>query len=163
MHGEATPTSQHPDCSTGSLGWAAGAGNEIFLGGEGRGGSPLPSPALQSCNAPGLACLPRVTLLEFVGLERWAEIRSAARGAGGLGVPQGGSSPGREAATLKELLGVREGALGKLYRLKAELGDVSPLLVYAAGRPGLWLSATPPQLRILFDNINISVYFTLWC
>lgn len=79
------------------------------------------------CSWPGL--LTQVTLLEFVGLERWAEIRSSARGAGGLGVPQGGScySEGTPRESKREL-----------YKLKAGL------LVYAAGRPRLWLSATPP-------------------
>lgn len=72
-------------------------------------------------------------------------MRSSARGAGGLGVLQGGScySEGTPRESERELK--------------------AGLLVYSAGRPKLWLSATPPRLWILFDNINVSVYFIQWC
>lgn len=172
MHGEATPTSQHPDCSTGSLAGQHGAGNEIFLGGEGVRGPPSPalhSPPLLSSHAMLLAWLayPGSLSLSLWGWRDGRKSGALPEGLEGLGSRREGAHLGGSLspfhATLKELLGVQEGTLGKLYRLKAGLGDVSPLLVYAAGRPGLWLSATPPQLRILFDNINISVYFTLWC
>jgi len=53
--------------------------------------------------------------------------------------------------------------MGSFYRMKSGLEDVSPLLVCAGRDARLWLSAIPSPLWILFDNINISVYFTLWC
>lgn len=64
----------------------------------------------QASNALDLACLPRATFLESVGLERWTEVRSCAGEAQGFGAPLGGSPPpsykllNGDGDTLKELL-----------------------------------------------------------
>lgn len=93
---------------------------------------------LQASNALDLACLPRVTLLESVGLERWTEIRSCV--GEGSGAPLGGSPPpshrllNGKGDTLNVFPGEStRGLVGSFCRVKSGLGDVSPLLV-CAGR-----------------------------
>lgn len=53
--------------------------------------------------------------------------------------------------------------MGSFTSSKLDLGLSAHFWCALPGRPRLWLSATPPPLWILFDNINISVYFTQWC
>lgn len=124
---------------------------------------------LQACNALDLACLPRVTLLS-VGLERWTEIRSCAGEAQGFGAPLGGSPPAshrplnrKRRYSERTPRGSTRELMGSFYRMKSGLEDVSPLLVCAGRDARLRPPAIPSPLWILFDNINISVYFTLWC
>jgi hypothetical protein len=125
--------------------------------------------AFQVCSPPGLTCSPRVTHPEFVGLERWAEIRSSGGHHQGeaLGPCWNGAQPlaqnsrlaksGCSEQTLSQV--VRE-LWGNFYRAESwTLGTSAPFQSVLAGRTQA--ADVPSPLWGLFDNINISVYFTL--
>lgn len=110
-------------------------------------GFPRRGPFLPSRHAmlSDLTGLPRVTLLEFVGLEKWTELRSCA----GPGPLLGRSPPSplqapkqQKAEPLRELLGWGLD-VGNFHKMKAGLGDVSPLLA-CAGREALAVAVCYP-------------------
>lgn len=134
-----------------------------------------PSPALSRCQPPWPGLPPtRVTPPEFERLERWASVRNSggtppfqrlkAPGPRWKGAHPLATDPRRQQAdALKEHWAGAGGSPRVVFsRPAVGFGDFGP--PSGLGRlGGPRLPGAPSPLWGPFDNINISVYFILWC